>query len=252
MTTPKYQETRRDESTLRILEVLSQCEPSRAQLTKREQAADWLSKWGILISAGMTAVGAGLAFCHVQLLPLPEWIQIIAMALSLLAVIVTLLSLAIPIIASAGSLIRWKKSSFLNLKKEFNHDTNYVTQLESFDCHQLEEAKYWIELKISRIESRIGYFFGEKTAAFAMFAIAWSCLKELGGWEWMSETIKSGFALENLGNTLLLWASAFVLGISLGGALLRRVAQHYVYQKELLNTALRKSTRQLVDCPPAE
>ncbi|GGK02608.1 hypothetical protein GCM10009304_30530 [Pseudomonas matsuisoli] len=133
----------------------------------------------------------------------------------------------------------------MNLKKELRHDTSHVNKLEHFDNATLEEARHWIELKLSRIESRISYFFGEKTAIFAMLAISWSFFKELGGIPWINETLGTGFTLGNISDSLLLWGGAFVLGISLGAALLKYVAQHYVYQKELLIMALRKKALQI-------
>ncbi|GGK02603.1 hypothetical protein [Pseudomonas matsuisoli] len=106
------EESDREDAVLQVLALLSKCERSSAELTKREHMANWLARWGLIVSAGLTVVNAGLAFWHVNLHTLPYWLQWAAVAVSLLAIGIALLALIAPIVASAVSLLSWKKPAF--------------------------------------------------------------------------------------------------------------------------------------------
>ncbi|WP_434135312.1 hypothetical protein JQR88_00665 [Pseudomonas luteola] len=229
--------------TWKVLHYLSECKPfSKVVKTSIEVIAQKVANQCLGFAFLFLASSIVFAYFNNHEEKLTPVLRDLGVSLAYAAIILSIASMLAPIIASCISLIRWEKLSFQTFDAEIRHDFKNVTGLRQFEKTALEDAKAWIEVKISRLEAKVGYFFGEKTAAFAMLAISYSCVKALGGREWLTQTFSAGFSQGNILNTLSLYGIAFILGISIGSMLLRRIAMHYRYQKDLLEFALRKKS----------
>jgi hypothetical protein len=107
---------------------------------------------------------------------------------------------------------------------------------------ELNYAKYWIELKIARNDSRLKLFFGDKTAALALLGLSWPVIKELGGLEWISSTFSHFLAPGHILDTIIWMCLALLLGLSLGGIMMKNVNEKYKYQVSLIELALKLRT----------
>ncbi|MCD4865896.1 hypothetical protein [Pseudomonas sp. PLB05] len=165
-----------------------------------------------------------------------------------LSTLLVITALILPIGASIILLFRWKKISFNSIKEDIIYEQKLADHLMRFEAETLSDAEFWIERKIKRISNRINRFFGEKTAAVGLIALSYSFSKEFGGFEWISKTLAKGFSIDNIGNTLLLWSGALLVGVSLGAILLEQVISRYRFQLEILELVYRRQKRRESSC----
>ncbi len=101
----------------------------------------------------------------------------------------------------------------------------------------------WLELKIKRLDGRVAWFFGDKTAVLTLIACAYLFSKEFGGFGWLKETLHAGAgagaATGNAGNMTHLYMGALVFGLSIGAILLKHLSAKYRFQVELIDISLR-------------
>jgi len=233
------------EQTIKVLEYLNTCEPlkAKARRTKLEVNADRLTNLFLGFGAGGIALAGCMAYWHSSIKSLPMWGKDLALVLIFTSTVSVLLSFLTPIVAQICILTRWKTISLKNMIDDIRHENTVVDSLQHHAISVLQEAKYWLQLKITRAEARVAYFFGEKTAGLALLGTAYVCAKEFGGFPWLGKTLEAGFVLGNWGNTALLMIIAMVLGLSLGALLLKQVSARYRFQVELIEHVLSRQCK---------
>lgn len=227
--------------TLNVLEELSRCEPRTpsARRTNLEAMAQRGSNWSMILAVGGMLCAGGMALWSIFMGRLPDWAKFLALVVIGLSVLLALLALAIPIVASAITLIRWKSVTLINLQDDIRHEQAMAYNLSKHRDEALADARCWLELKIKRIEARVSHLFGEKAAVLGLLTTSYFFAKEFGGLNWITSTISTGATWDNLANTALLMLGAGVLGMSLGAVMIRHIAARYRYQVELLDMACR-------------
>lgn len=227
--------------TLSVLKELSTCKPRRAseRRTGAEKKAELLSKWSLILSGLFLAPPALLAYFMSSSTQLPEALKVAALGAIALSMALTLLSFVAPILASAWVLFRWEKVTYENLRSDIIHEQTIANLLRRHGVKALTDAKMWLELKIKRIEARVTWFFGDKTASLGLLATAYLFSEKFGGFPWIESTLRAGPGLNNIGDTALLYAAALIFGLSIGAVLIKHIAARYRYQIELIDLSLR-------------
>lgn len=227
--------------TLSVLEYLSTCEPRpvKSKQTAPDIRAAKIADYCLLFAGAVLATVAILAGWQRYITPLHTALANLPLILAALSACFVLVAFLAPIVASAINLFWWKKINFKNLSDDIQHESRLAAELTRYDEQALSDAKYWLDLQAKRAESRVSYFFGEKTAALALLGMAYICAKEFGGLHWVGESLKIGLTLGNIGNTALLAVIAFIFGISIGALFLKHIAHRYRFQIELIDIALR-------------
>ncbi|HAV1845698.1 TPA: hypothetical protein JG928_004243, partial [Enterobacter hormaechei subsp. xiangfangensis] len=206
--------------------------------SKGERKAKKIQYWFLGLAVLFFVVCAILAIIH-NYTPLSQPIKFIALCLTLLTQICALLSFFPDIIIGVYTLIMWRQHMLVSLTQEIEKDERNAMRLMEFNEVELQYAKYWIELKIARNESRLKLFFGDKTAALALLGLSWPVIKELGGLEWVSSTFSHFLAPGHVLDTLIWMFLALLLGLSLGGVMMKNVNEKYKYQVSLIELALK-------------
>lgn len=227
--------------TLAVLKELSTCKPRRAseRRTGAEKKAELISKWSLILSGVLLAPPALLAYFMTSATELSEAVKVIALVAIALSMTLTVLSFIAPILASAWVLFRWEKVTYENLRGDIIHEQTLANHLRRHGSKALTEAKMWLELKIHRIEARVTWFFGDKTASLGLLATAYLFSEKLGGFPWIQSTLLAGPGLNNIGDTALLYVAALIFGLSIGAVLIKQIAARYRYQIELIDLSLR-------------
>ncbi|MFP3497018.1 hypothetical protein SB759_22560 [Pseudomonas sp. SIMBA_059] len=227
--------------TLAVLKELSTCKPRKAseRRTGAERKAELFSKWSLVLSGILLLPPALLAYFKDSATVLSEGVQLAALLAIALSMVLTLASFVVPILASAWVLLRWEKVTYENLRGDIIHEQSIANRLRRHDVNALTEAKMWLELKIKRIEARVTWFFGDKTAALGLLATAYVFSEKFGGFPWIERTLRAGPGLSNIGDTVLLCGAALIFGLSLGAVLIKHIAARYRYQVELIDLSLR-------------
>ncbi|MDQ0653321.1 hypothetical protein [Pseudomonas cedrina] len=227
--------------TLAVLKELSTCKPRRAseRRTGAEKKAELLSKWSLILAAAFLAPPALLGYFMDSTKALSDGVQFAALVAIALSMSLALLSLVAPIFASAWVLFRWEKVTYENLRGDIIHEQSIANRLRRHGIDALTEAKMWLELKIKRIEARVTWFFGDKTAALGLLATAYVFSEKFGGFPWIERTLRAGPGLSNIGDTVLLCTAALIFGLSIGAVFIKRIAARYRYQVELIDLSLR-------------
>lgn len=179
-----------------------------------------------------------MAVIH-QFSPLSPPVKIFALYITLLAQLFAILILFPDIFIGLATLIMWRRHMLISLIREIDKDEKNAMQLMEFNPRELQYAKYWLETKITRIESRLKLFFGDKTAALALLGLSWPVVKELGGLPWLSTSFSHFLSTDNIPDTIIMLCLALLLGISLGGVVMKNVNEKYKYQVSLLELALK-------------
>nr|WP_236744881.1 hypothetical protein [Klebsiella variicola] len=104
---------------------------------------------------------------------------------------------------------------------------------------ELLYAIHWLQLKINRITVRVSSFFGEKTAVLSVLGLCYSAVQASIGFDTLSKTFIGDLSTTNSTNTVIMFGLAFLLGISLGALMLKKVANHQLYLKEIVELAIR-------------
>ena len=230
------------ERTIYVLEVLNRCEPRKIKTTGLEQKARIVSNWCLLIAFCCTAVN-GVFVLFYETRPPSTAAMLFVLSMSLVTSVLAICALMAPVVVTLCLMFRWKKLALSGLCEDIRHEQSLADRLKDHDPLALNDARFWLERKISRLSARTGRFFGEKTAIVGLVATTFSFADSFGGFGWVSRTLAAGFSLDNVGNTLLLWVGALLVGISLGSVLLQHLAARYRYQIEILELVERRQMR---------
>lgn len=227
-----------------IISVLSnsKSKPIKAW-SKGERIAKKLQYWFLGLALFFFFLCAALAIIH-SYNPLSQSAKFIALCLTVITQIFALLSFFPDIIIGVFTLIMWRQHMLVSLMQEIDKDEKNAKRLMEFTEVELGYAKYWIELKIARNDSRLKLFFGDKTAALALLGLSWPVIKELGGLGWISSTFSQFLAPGHIVDTIIWMCLALLLGLSLGGIMMKNVNEKYKYQISLIDLALKLRTMQ--------
>ncbi|CAG9181302.1 hypothetical protein LMG23992_04471 [Cupriavidus laharis] len=226
----------------KILRYLGNCEPfyPGSIRNKLERSAKRVSRALLWIGGACFLAALLLTGWNKFIGPVPDFLRLAAILLLLASVICTLFSFVIEPTVFLLRIRRWKEDARDATLHELATDHRHITPLLGYGEDALQFAKHWLLTKIGRIDGRITQFFGKETALFSQFGIAYAILKEGGGLPWLSSTVAHGLVEGNYVNTAILWALAFVFGLSLGAIWLRAVQGLSKYQLELVDLALKQ------------
>lgn len=235
-----YKNSRINE-TLSVLAELSTYGPrtAAARRTNFETKAESISKWSMILAATTILCAASMALWHNFINPLPNKAKLFALCLIISSYLFSISAMLTPILASAITLAKWKKITLINLQDDTLHEQQMAYNLSQHNDSALVDAKYWLELKIKRVDASVTHVFGDKTATFSLLASGYLFSKEFGGFKLISDTIFSTLNWSNLTNVVLLGICALVFGMSIGAIMIRHIASRYRYQIELLDIARR-------------
>lgn len=180
-----------------------------------------------------------MALCSKIYGGLPDWAIVVALVVIGLSVVLAISAMLIPIAASAVTLFRWKNVTLMNLQDDIRHEQAMAYALSKHKDEALEDAKYWLELKIRRIEARISHFFGEKTAVLGLLTTSYVFAKEVGGKKLITSLLSLGVNWGSLVSTGILLVGVASLGLSIGAVMIKQIAARYRYQLDLLEMAQR-------------
>ncbi len=154
-------------------------------------------------------------------------------------VLIGLVIMALPPILGIKHLIDWKKEAFNDFICEISHDEDNAKRLLDYSEKELLYAIHWIQLKINRITMRVSSFFGEKTAVLSVLGLCYSAVQASIGFDKLSQTFIGDFSNADSTNTIIIFGLALLLGMSLGALMLKKVASHQLYLKEIVELAIR-------------
>lgn len=228
------------EETIAVIEELSRCKPLSPsdRRTSVETFAGVFANWCLGLS-GLCLAPPALMVFFFNTVGVSVPVKTLALASLTASLFIAFAALLAPIVATGWTLLRWETVTLQNLKADIQHEQNISTDLRKNSADALKEAKMWLELKIKRVDARVTWFFGDKTAVLTLMATAYLFSKEFGGFGWLQKTLQAGPGISNLGDTTLLYMAALILGLSIGAVFLRHIAARYRYQVELIDLALR-------------
>ncbi|EFB5562575.1 hypothetical protein HGL56_004790, partial [Salmonella enterica subsp. enterica serovar Derby] len=156
-----------------------------------------------------------------------------------IGMLIGLIIMVLPPILGIKHLVDWKKESFNDFVCEISHDEENAKLLLDYSEKELLYAVHWIQLKINRITMRVSSFFGEKTAVFSVLGLCYSAVQALIGFDKLSKTFIGDLSNADSTNTVIMFELALLLGISLGALMLKKVASHQLYLKEIVELTIR-------------
>ncbi|HHW8853096.1 hypothetical protein ACLD4K_20955 [Salmonella sp. 741265055_HSA] len=156
-----------------------------------------------------------------------------------IGMLIGLIIMVLPPILGIKHLVDWKKESFNDFVCEISHDEENAKLLLDYSEKELLYAIHWIQLKINRITMRVSSFFGEKTAVFSVLGLCYSAVQALIGFDKLSKTFIGDLSNADSTNTVIMFGLALLLGISLGALMLKKVASHQLYLKEIVELTIR-------------
>ncbi|EKD0503256.1 hypothetical protein ONL98_004677 [Salmonella enterica] len=156
-----------------------------------------------------------------------------------IGMLIGLIIMVLPPILGIKHLVDWKKESFNDFVCEISHDEENAKLLLDYSEKELLYAVHWIQLKINRITMRVSSFFGEKTAVFSVLGLCYSAVQALIGFDKLSKTFIGDLSNADSTNTVIMFGLALLLGISLGALMLKKVASHQLYLKEIVELTIR-------------
>lgn len=151
--------------------------------------------------------------------------------------------LFIPIIPVLKFMLNFKKEIFNDLICEIDNDEQNIQKLLPYSLAELNYSIDWLNLKTQRLKSRINNFFGEKTAVLSIVGLAYSAVQSLGGLNKLGDTISKGLFNSGAANTIIAFGLTFLLGLSLGALVLKHIANHLQYLKEVLELTIKTKQR---------
>lgn len=218
----------------KIILLLSSFSASPAKVLNGKEGVSKAFQQGFLmLSIVFFLILLVLAGIH-QLSPLPTYVRTMALITGLLAQVFALLMLMTDIVVGMATLVMWKKHTLESFLREVDQDEKHATELTAFHEDELQYAQFWIEKKISRNESRLKLFFGDKTAAIALLGLCWPVVKETGGLENLPGIFSHFMVPGNMLDTFIWMILAVLLGLSLGGIMLKNINERYSYQVSLI------------------
>lgn len=223
-----------------LLKTLSEIAPITAQNMKTnfEFMSEKIEKITLLISIGLFLILLAFAGLN-KLIPLPDFWKKLALMVSVITMIFTLVPMLMQIIKGVLFLFKLKYENLRMLLLEIEYDKENIGKLSKFNKNNLEEAQEWLQIKIKRMNSRVALFFGnsERIAFFSLAGFAWSIWKDIS-----EKSIDISFfaAGSNFFHNILVWATAFVTGIAIGTVLINIQLRKYTYHLELIELTLKR------------
>lgn len=104
-------------------------------------------------------------------------------------------------------------------------------------------AIHWLNFKIERYKTRISDFFGTKTAILSILGLSYSAVQTLGGFEGISHVLAKGLFKSDFTYIMSILGLAFLLGISLGAIVMKKIINHFEYLKNILEMAKQRKDR---------
>ena len=206
--------------------------------SKGERVAKKFQFWFLVLAVSSFIICLVLAGIH-HYSPLSQSTKTVALILALLTQFFGMLLLLPDIIIGLVTLVMWRRHMLVSFIREIAKDEKNAMRLMEFNENELQYAKYWIEMKIARNESRLKLFFGDKTAALALLGLSWPIVKELGGLAWISTSFSHFLTPGNILDTVIWLCLALLLGLSLGGIMMKNVNERYKYQVSLIDLAMK-------------
>lgn len=223
---------------LNTLEAMKPYRP-RTALTKFELIVDRISKYGIIAASVPFFVLILLAIWHKLIFPLSTgWITLAGWSAVMSQLIATMSLLCPPILMVCG-IWMWKERSRILRDAEIDHDQVLVAQMRCYEVDDLKSAKHFLELKIKRLERRLGYFIeadGKKFAVFSLLILNYTVGNMLtqGNWSSLFSTSLDSPASTKIVTVLM----AFLLSISIGAMCARFITNRDAYRIELIELSL--------------
>lgn len=228
---------------LNTLEPMRPYRPRKA-LTKLELLLDRISKYGIIAASAPFLVLILLAVWHKLIFQLSTGWVTVAVWSALLSQLIATLSLLCPPILMACSVWMWKERSRLLRDGEIDHDHGFAAQLNQYPIEDLKSAKHFLELKIKRLERRLGYFIeadGKKFAAFSLLILNFALGNMLtnGNWSSLFSTNLDSPASTKIVTLFM----AFLFAISISAMCARFITNRDSYRIELIELSLASRDR---------
>ncbi|EBP6617620.1 hypothetical protein ABUJ42_14220 [Salmonella enterica subsp. enterica serovar Chester] len=168
-----------------------------------------------------------------------ETVVDVILGLYVIGVLIGLIIMILPPILGIKHLVDWKKESLNDFVCEISHDEENAKLLLDYSEKELLYAIHWIQLKINRITMRVSGFFGEKTAVLSVLGLCYSAVQASIGFDKLSKTFIGDLSNVGSTNTVIMFGLALLLGISLGALMLKKVASHQLYLKEIVELTIR-------------
>lgn len=162
----------------------------------------------------------------------------IILTLYLSGMLTGLMIMILPPILGIKHLVDWKRETFNDFICEISHDEENAKLLLDHSENELLYANHWLLLKINRITVRVSTFFGEKTAVLSILGLCYSAVQASIGFDKLSKAFINGHFTSDTANTFIMFGLAFLLGISLGALMLKKVASHQLYLKEIVELTM--------------
>ncbi|QLI80266.1 hypothetical protein HZU75_01240 [Chitinibacter fontanus] len=222
-----------------LIKLLCSMEPVKAKKTHSEKLASKTAIRIILISAVLLFVLLVLAGVHEYIGPLPNWAMLFAQCLVIACMLLPMVAICIELFFSMRFLLNFKSWVFDFFNLEIMHDKKQIALLQKYDKVVLEEAQQWLQLKITRINNKIGFLMGnsEKVALFALIGTAWAV------WEALTKDNKlmvQSLSIGHFPQNIVVFILAFLTGLAVGAVLMNAMRQKYIYFLELVTLALAK------------
>lgn len=227
---------------LNTLEAMKPYRPRKA-LTRFELVVDRVSKYGIIAASVPFFVLILLAIWHKLIFQLSSGWVTLAVWSALLSQLIATLSLLCPPILMVCSIWMWKERSRILRDAEIDHDQDFVAQLKCYEMGDLKSAKHHLELKIKRLERRLGYFIeadGKKFAVFSLLILNFMLGNMLtqGNWSSLFSTNLDSPASTKIVTILM----AFLFAVSIGAMCVRVITNRDAYRIELIELSLASSS----------
>ncbi|KTB82562.1 hypothetical protein [Pseudomonas syringae] len=224
-----------------VLDVLETMKPyrPRAALTKFESVVDRISKYGIMTAAVPFFLLVLLALWHKLIFTLSEGWVTLAIWSAMLSQLIATLSLLCPPVLMVFSIWMWKERSRILRDAEIDHDQHHTIQLRQYEVKSLKSAKNYLELKIKRLERRLGYFIeadGKKIAAFSLLVLNFTLGNMLTQGNWSS--LFSTNLDSPLSTKVVTIMIAFLFLISISAMCIRFITNRDAYRIELIELSL--------------
>jgi hypothetical protein len=223
---------------LNALEAMKPYRPRQA-LTKFELVVDRVSKYGIIAASVPFFLLILLAGWHKLVSQLSSgWVSV-AVWSAVLSQLIATLSLICPPVLMVCSIWMWRERSRILRDAEIDHDQALAAQLRCYEAVDLKSAKHHLELKIKRLERRLGYFIeadGKKFAVFSLLILNFTLGNMLtqGNWSSLFSTSLDSPASTKIVTILM----AFLFSISIGAMCVRFITNRDTYRIELIEISL--------------
>ena len=208
--------------------------------SKLDKIANKIHGWLVALGLFLLVSFAALVFIYKSMFFFRNgWVVSATFTIYFLGVIVGLIIMALPPIIEIKYLIDWKKQASNNFVCEISHDEENAKLLSGYSEKELLYAIHWLQMKNDRIKTRVSNFFGEKTAILSILGLTYSAVQSSIGFDKLTHTFTQGLFTSGIANTFIILGLAFLLGLSLGALMLKKVANHQLYLKEIVELAIR-------------